>query len=256
LKTLEKGLAWRCARAVRPLRGRAGAKVYQDLGAGRSTFRIVCKSRNNGLSRFPHHEPLPAAEGFRVVTAMEGSATMTETDEPGPAFANPTRAAIYAHVQQWPGVHMRQIHRELGLPLSTLEYHLHRMEAANKLITRRFRNFKSYFVRDDEMGREDRDYMYYLRQEMPRKLAIEILQQPGISFKELSDRVPVTSSTVSFHLRKLTEGEIVAATPAGRTKTYQLNDAQRVMRLLNDYQPAFTDKVVDRFADAWMDVHP
>ena len=166
-----------------------------------------------------------------------------------------TRRRIYDHIRQSPGLHLRQLQRELDMPLGTLEYHLHQMERASLVVTRQDGRFKAFYPHD-ELDRRDRDILYYLRQPMPRRLAMEIVGEPGVSFQELSQRVPVGLSTLSFHLKKLKAAGLIQEVREGVRKTYMCTDADRVRALVVRYQATFLDDVVDRFAEAWLGLSP
>lgn len=165
------------------------------------------------------------------------------------------RRRIYDRVRRVPGTHLRQLQRDLALPLGTLEYHVHQMEKAGLLVTREDGRFKAFFV-NDELDRRDRDFLYYLRQDMPRRIAMEIVSEPGISFQELSSRLPIGMSTLSFHLKKLRLASVVMEERDGPRKIYLCTDPERVRSLIVRYRSTFLDDVVDRFADAWLDLGP
>lgn len=162
-----------------------------------------------------------------------------------------SRRRIYDYIRQVPGIHLRALQRELAMPLGTLEYHLYQMEREGLLVTREDGRFKGYFPAD-ELDRRDRDYLYYLRQEMPRRIALEVAHEPGVSFQNLAQRLPISPSTLSFHLKKLLKAGMVAEAQMGREKTYACLEAVRVQRLVVKYRQTFVDDVVDRFADAWL----
>lgn len=166
-----------------------------------------------------------------------------------------SRRRIYDYVKRVPGIHLRALQRDLNMPLGTLEYHLYQMEREGLLVTREDGRFKGYFPHD-ELDRRDRDYLYYLRQEMPRRIAMEVANQPGIRFQELGARLPISPSTLSFHLKKLLRSEILREIPLGKEKAYECLDAERVRRLVVRYRATFVDDVVDRFADAWLNLGP
>lgn len=164
-----------------------------------------------------------------------------------------TRRKIYDHLQLAPGLHLRQIQRDLQIPMGTLEYHLHQMEKAGLVVVREDGRFKAFFT-NDGLDRRDRDFLYYLRQEMPRRIALEVVDWPNISFQELGGRLPIGPSTLSFHLKKLKFGGLVEEHRDGNRKTYTCTDPPRVRMLIVRYRPTFIDDVVDRFAAAWLDL--
>ena len=163
------------------------------------------------------------------------------------------RRRIYDHLKAAPGTHLRALQRELAMPIGTLEYHLYQMEREGLLVTREDGRFKSYFTQEN-LDRRDRDVLYYLRQEMPRRIALEVANEPGIRFQTLAGRLPISASTLSFHLKKLLHAHIVVEHAIGREKAYTSPDAERVKKLVVQYRTTFVDDVVDRFADAWLNL--
>ena len=45
--------------------------------------------------------------------------------------------ALLTFVQRYPGVHLREIRRRLGIPIGTLDYHLYRLFPASRPALRR-----------------------------------------------------------------------------------------------------------------------
>lgn len=165
------------------------------------------------------------------------------------------RRRIYTHVERHPGVHMRQLARDLGMPLGTLEYHLHHLENAHILSTREDGRFKAYFV-NDSMDRRDKDVLYWLRQRIPRRITASLLLHPGWTHRELMEHLGVGASTLTFHLKKLLTAVIVREERHGRMKRYWVIDEERVANALVRYRASFLDDLVDRFAEAWLEVGP
>jgi predicted transcriptional regulator len=164
-----------------------------------------------------------------------------------------TRRRIYDHIKNVPGIHFRGLQRALDLPVGTLEYNVHQMETAGLLVVRDEGRYKAYFTKED-LDRRDRDYLYYLRQETPRRVAMLVAAQPGIRFKELADRLDLFPSRLSTLLKRLEKAGIVESHPVGRQKAYDAPEADRIQRLLVRYQSSYVDEMVDRFAAAWLDV--
>ncbi|MBI2078947.1 MAG: helix-turn-helix domain-containing protein [Euryarchaeota archaeon] len=151
-------------------------------------------------------------------------------------FRLQNRRRIYEHIRRMPGVHLRQIQRDLGMSMGTLEYHLRRLEKSGLLVTRETNRFKSYFALG-ELDRRDKDYLYYLRQRMPRKIAAEIARDAELPLKQLVQRMPIAPSTLSFHLKKLVRSQIVLEYAQGREKYLKLANPIRMHRLLSTYGP-------------------
>lgn len=171
-------------------------------------------------------------------------------DDPQGLLELETRRRIYEHVRRVPGLHLRALQRATGLPLGTVEYHLHQMERAGLVVTREEGRYKAYFP-NDQLDRRDRDVLYYLRQDMPRRIALEIANRPGLTFRELAERLPIGESTLSFHLKKLRAAGLVDEQRQGREKAYSAVDGDRIRSLIVRYRATFLDDVVDRFAASW-----
>lgn len=165
------------------------------------------------------------------------------------------RRRIAACVQENPGLHMRGIAERLSLPVSTLEYHLYQLVKTGHLVTRDTGGYKAFYP-SEGMDRRDRDILYLVRQEGPRRICAHLILDPGSTPKELKQALGVSGATLSFHLKKLKEAELLVERPIGRTKELELRDAQRVANVLVVYRKSFVDGAVDRFAKAWMDLRP
>lgn len=165
-----------------------------------------------------------------------------------------TRRTIYRHVEENPGLHLRALQRAIGMPLGTLEYHLHQMQKSGLIVVRDEGRYKAFFVKSGDLDRRDKDILYYVRQEIPRRIVMALLLEPGLSHGEITDRLPVSASTCSFHVKKLVEAEIVHAERVGRGKRFRVIDEERTANVIVRYRRSFLDDLVDRFTRAWLDV--
>lgn len=166
-----------------------------------------------------------------------------------------TRRRIFQHLQNFPGAHMREIGRDLGIPTGTLEYHLHYLVKADLLTIRQDPRYTRYFA-TGELSRQDKDVLAVLRQKVPRQIAAHLLLEPGSSHGQLLSKFALSPSTLSFHLKKLVTRGIVAQEKSGRENLYRVIDPELVARVLIQHKASFFDDVVDRFADVWMGLEP
>lgn len=164
-----------------------------------------------------------------------------------------SRRRIYHYVQDNPGAHMRQIGRDLDIPMGTLEYHLRYLVDEGLLATREDSRYTRYFVKG-QTSRHEKDVLAAIRQETPRRIVAQLLLDPGASHGELLEEFDVSASTLSFHLSKLVEGGVVEKEKSGRKNLYTVVDEEVASRVLIQYRESFVDDVVDRFAEVWMDL--
>lgn len=161
-----------------------------------------------------------------------------------------TRRRIYQHVQKVPGAHMREIGRDLAIPMGTLEYHLHYLVKASLLVMRQDPRYTRYFA-EGELSRRDKDVLAVLRQKVPRQIAAHLLLEPGSSHGTILTKFALAPSTLSFHIKKLVASGIVEQEKAGRENLYRVIDPELVAKVLIQHRASFFDDVIDRFADVW-----
>lgn len=166
-----------------------------------------------------------------------------------------TRKRIYQYLQKFPGAHMREIGREVDIPMGTLEYHLHYLVKANLLTTRQDTRYTRYFA-TGELSRREKDVLAILRQKVPRQLAAYLLLEPGASHGTLLAKFALSASTLSFHLKKLTSANIASVEKVGRENLYRIVEPELVARVLIQHRESFFDDVVDRFAEVWLTLEP
>lgn len=169
------------------------------------------------------------------------------------ALALEPRREIYELVRRTPGVHLRGIERELGLPFGQVLYHLDYLERSDMLDVRRDGGFKRYFARHT-VPRGEKTLLATFRHELPRRIAVLLLLAPGATHGELHAKIDVSASTLSFHLARMVENGVVERREGGNEKRYRLVDERAAARMLVLHRVSFRDEVVDRFAEYWLAV--
>ena len=134
------------------------------------------------------------------------------------------RRKIYNYILKSPGLHERELARALDIPLSTLDYHLHYLEARDLIATSIEGGYTRYYIRGKSSIR-DKKLLAILRQNVPRRILMYLLLHPRALHKTLCDHLGLTPSTVSFHLNKLVELNIITRDQIGRASIFYLNEA-------------------------------
>lgn len=165
------------------------------------------------------------------------------------------RRKIYQLISKYPGMYMREIEKELGLAVGVLDYHLSYLVKNEILSIEREGNKIRYFIRKD-VSYGDKATIALLRQKTPRRIVVHLMLNPGVNFKDVLEQFKMSKSTLSFHMKKLTEANIVNATKEGRETFYEVIDQETIARIILTYKASFLDSVVDRFADIWLEMHP
>ena len=166
-----------------------------------------------------------------------------------------SRRRIYDAVREHPGLHLRALAEKLGMPVSTLEYHTHMLQRHGHLVTREAGGFKAFYA-GETLDRRDKDILYVVRHDVPRRVCAHLILHPGATPGDLKGATGLSGPTLSFHLKRLRKGGLVREEPAGRTKRLFVEDPERVAGLLVAYRQSFLDDAVDRFAETWLELNP
>lgn len=163
-----------------------------------------------------------------------------------PCITEGPRTDILRVVESFPGIHLRRVERETGLPLGQVLYHLDRLERMGVIVSTRDAGFRRYYPARD-IGRAEKRFLAALRHTVPRAILLRLLESPRASHKELQAALGVAGSTLSFHLQRLLASGVLARERAGTTNIYSVTDPATVRRELIYYRESFRDEAVDGF---------
>lgn len=163
------------------------------------------------------------------------------------------RRKILEFIRANPGLHLRGLAERLDMPVSTLEYHCYQLQKHGHLSVREEAGFKAYYPAEG-MDRRDKDVLYMVRHEAPRRICAHLILHPGATPKELKQVTALSGPTLSFHLNKLRHSGLIREEAAGRTKRLFVAEPERIATVLVTYRASFLDAAVDRFAAAWLEL--
>ena len=179
---------------------------------------------------------------------------------PSGARAGTWAEALLRFVQQYPGVHLREIRRRLRIPIGTLDYHLYRL-GRQGLITVRFQGgYKCAYATQPEPGflplnEREQILLALLRLPVPRALLLELYLDGPRSPRGLAEAIAATGPNLSYFLRRLEQAGVVAREGVGTSRRVRLVEPKRVHELLLRYAP-LPETIVDRFVRFWSELHP
>jgi DNA-binding transcriptional ArsR family regulator len=160
------------------------------------------------------------------------------------------RRQIYDYILATPGTHLRGVHRAVRLPFGQVLYHLNYLEKLELVVVKKDGKFSRYFVKN-LLGRREKDVISVLRHEVPRTISILLLFHKELSHKQILEHVEVSPSTLSFHLAKMVDAEVVAREQRGRESIYKLTDEVLVTKTLVRHRASFQCGKVDRFCEVF-----
>ncbi len=157
-----------------------------------------------------------------------------------------TRLRLLAHVRQYPGLHQRELARQLEISLALVQYHAKALVQEGAIIQEELEGTTRFFPAGMVT---DRQTLIALRDKRRLHIVLHLLEHGTVRHTELADATDMGKSTLSFHLRRLEKARVVRKGADG----FALADAAAVRRLLDEHQP--TPDLLDRFADLWSDLY-
>ena len=160
-----------------------------------------------------------------------------------------TRRRLYHLIDDEPGLHMRELERRSGIPLSTLRHHLRYLHEHKLIDVVEDKNVSRYFAR--ELAEPaDRRALSALRQEALRRVILLVLSRGGsATYQEIQREIGAPASTLAVYLAQLVDKQILDRRSVGRESRYEIIGAERTIRLLHRYRASFLDELVDHLLD-------
>lgn len=168
---------------------------------------------------------------------------MKETDE------LVTQQRIYNMIIQHPGLYLSQIAQLCKINIPLLLYHLRVLQKHNLISMVKEKGFTRCYVKG-ELGVEEKKLLSILRQDIPLRIVIYLLKHPSARHKELLKLFDIAKSTLSYHIKKLIDNEIINAQSFGEEQGYVVIDEEKIIRILIKYKPS---RIALGLKDTWID---
>jgi DNA-binding MarR family transcriptional regulator len=123
-----------------------------------------------------------------------------------------SRRKIYNYILKHPGLHLRQLAKEIDIPFSTLKYHLNGLLKHDLLYKQSETKYFRYYVKN-KVNNEYKEIMPFLRQRASLNIILYLLIWHGASQTELSRNLEKHPTTINFHLKKLIKAGIIERFP-------------------------------------------
>lgn len=167
-----------------------------------------------------------------------------------------TRRDLYQYVRQNPGFHLREIARALNLSITLADYHLRFLEKNELISWTMDGEYKRYYPRslpgDAEarpaLSEDQKRLLAFARQPVPFRILAFLMEREAATHKEILERVPVSPSTLSHHLKKMLHAGILSR--AEERSGYRVADPRAVARLMATYDLA-TMGQIDTWVQVW-----
>ncbi len=153
------------------------------------------------------------------------------------------RRKIYNYVQKNPGIHLRNISRQLQIPKTTLLYHLRYLIKQDLLTSKEDTHYTRYYIAQ-KVGIREKNILGLIRQETPRKITLFLFVYPEHSRIDIAIETGKSPSTVSHHLTKLINLNVVERTRHGHQYTYRIHNQTEMYHILIQYEESLSDDIL------------
>lgn len=164
------------------------------------------------------------------------------------------RKDVLSFIARYPGAHVREVERQLGLSSKLASYHLQQLEqagAVKRVEDGGYARFVSASLLPT-LSRRDLAAILLLRREPVLRIATLLLSEGTLSQGAISDKCDLPAASASYHLKAMLEAGVAQVEPAGRARLYSLADPDRLRRLLQTYEPLPGE--TDAFSAMWNDL--
>ncbi|MEM3852273.1 MAG: ArsR family transcriptional regulator [Methanomassiliicoccales archaeon] len=166
-----------------------------------------------------------------------------------------TRKSIYEAVRKYPGLHLRELARQLDMSVPLVDYHLSFLERHGLVTGIMDAQFKRYYPRDplgaksktDTLSSEQKRIVALLRQRIPLQIVLYLLNKGNARHKEMVPLMGISPSTLTHHLNKLLRRNVIEKVG---DEGFRLVDAAGIARLLMTYSPP-PGTLSESFAKLW-----
>ena len=160
-----------------------------------------------------------------------------------------TQKRIFSLISNNPGLHSRKISIILKISGQLADYHLQYLEKKNLIYSVKEAGYRRFYIQG-RIGQEDRKRLSMLRQEVPLKIILFLIKNPGSKHKDILRLIEIAPSTLTYHIKKLVESEIIEIKSRNDIRKYYIKNVNEIINLLVQFKPY---SWIDNFSDIWAD---
>jgi len=138
------------------------------------------------------------------------------------------RARIYEYICHNPGIHLRGLSSEMQMKLGTLRYHLNVLRHNHKIAVSGDNATVRFYENSGTYSTEEQRIHKHLRNETTRKILCVLLDHPQVTRQDIADAVGISGPSVSWHMKRLEEDQLVLPRHEGRITAYEIPAAVAV----------------------------
>ncbi|HET7148121.1 MAG TPA: ArsR family transcriptional regulator [Candidatus Nitrosopolaris sp.] len=157
-----------------------------------------------------------------------------------------TKAIILEQIAKTPGIRYKELLRSTGLTNGTLEYHLKIFEKLHKVKVDRHDGRRTRYY-PLNISTDESHILGSVRNSVARKIVYFILGYDLCTFGEIVEHIKKAPSTVSWHLKRLSEAGMISISYGQEYQLYSIVNSNLVKEVLFKYEESFRDKIANGY---------
>jgi predicted transcriptional regulator len=153
--------------------------------------------------------------------------------ERGELMENSLRERIMDLLARSPGCYLGKMGRDLGVPTSTLKYHLNILRSFDMVTTVKKGRCRHYFPKRRRFTDIEKRMFAALEHAPTRRIVELVRSHPGVSQAGLVQMTGLSQSTVAWHMGKLEEMSLVESERRGVKEYYLKPEFRQVLDIVN-----------------------
>jgi predicted transcriptional regulator len=153
---------------------------------------------------------------------------------------------IVTQIRETPGIRYRELLRLTGLSNGALEYDLRILEKSDRIKVDRSDGKRARYYSIDILANESH-ILGFIRNNVSRQIVTFILEHELCTFNEILGHTKKAPSTLSWHLKRLSNAAIISVTSGKKYQLYQVLDSKFVEEILYKYGESFKEQVANGY---------
>lgn len=133
---------------------------------------------------------------------------------------HPNREAMFALIQQTPGMSLQSLCNATTLSRTAVAHHLRLLEQNHVIVSKRVGRSRHYYENGGRYGRDQKEAYAVLQNDRSKDVARYIQGHPGSMQRSMCEALKIQPSIAHWHVRRLTEAGLVEPVREGRTVQY------------------------------------
>ena len=136
---------------------------------------------------------------------------------------HPERSAIHVFIRDHPGIHFREMVRDMGINRGTLSYHLAMLVQTKKILAVESGGYTRYFENSGKFSSLERKVLASLADANRSRILWMMVQSP-VTQSELKDHLHLSGPSIMWHIHRMSNDQLVKKNETVRPVQYELPD--------------------------------